>query len=132
MTNKIYNVALRAWGGRRRCGLKDGAGLTASWALDVAGSGRTTTLWTRGGHISSASWAQKRRRVHNVVGSGRTTLLQARERRRGLGDEAYIVDGATGPGQGRWQRVRASTVVGNDGAEAPGRTRRWHRLRGCH
>jgi hypothetical protein len=50
-------------------------------------------------------------------------LLQAREQRRGLGDEACIIDGATGLGRGKWQRVRASTVVGDDGAEAPGRTR---------
>jgi hypothetical protein len=36
-----------------------------------------------------------------------------------------VVDGITGSGQGRWQRVRASTVVRNDGAGLPGRTQRW-------
>jgi hypothetical protein len=51
-------------------------------------------------------------------------LLWARERHHGLGDEAYVVDGVTGLGLGRWMRVRASTVVGNDGAEALGWTRR--------
>jgi hypothetical protein len=34
-----------------------------------------------------------------------------------------VVDGVTGSGQGRWRGVRASTVVRNDGADAPGRTR---------
>jgi hypothetical protein len=51
-------------------------------------------------------------------------LLQAWERRHRLGDEAYVVDGATGSGRGNWQRVRASTVVENDGKEALGRTLR--------
>jgi hypothetical protein len=54
------------------------------------------------------------------------TLLQASERRCGLGDEAYVVNDVTGLGRGRWRHVRASTVVGNNGAEAPGRTRQWH------
>jgi hypothetical protein len=61
--------------------------------------------------------------VHNVVGSGRTMLLQAQEWHHGLGDRACVVDGATGSGRGRWWRVRALTMVGNDGAEAPGRTK---------
>jgi hypothetical protein len=54
-------------------------------------------------------------------------LLWARERHHGLGDEAYVVDGVTGLGLGRWMRVRASTMVGNDGAEALGWTRRGHK-----
>jgi hypothetical protein len=65
--------------------------------------------------------------VHNAMGSERTTLLQARERRHGLGHEACMVDGVTGSGRGRWWHIRASTVVGNDGAEAPGRARRRRR-----
>jgi hypothetical protein len=67
-------------------------------------------------------------------------LLLARERHCRLGDKACVVDGGTGSDQGRWRRVRASTMVGNDeveapgglddGAEALGRTRRRHRLWG--
>jgi hypothetical protein len=62
-------------------------------------------------------------RALDVMGSGRTTLLQAREQHRRLEDGAYVVDGVTDSGRGRWQRVRASNVVRNDGAEDPGRTR---------
>jgi hypothetical protein len=51
--------------------------------------------------VSLVSRAREWRGVHNVVGSGRTMLLRAREQHRGLGDEAYNVDGATGSGQGR-------------------------------
>jgi hypothetical protein len=47
-------------------------------------------------------------------------LLRAQEQRLGLGDEACVVDGTTGLGQGRWRHLRASTVVGNDDAEASG------------
>jgi hypothetical protein len=101
-------TALRA---RGRCGF-DG----------VAGLGRTMVLWARGRHGSLASRARERRRVHNIVGSGRMTLLQAQEWRRGFGDKACVVNGITGSGRGIWQRVRASTVVGNDSVEAPGRT----------
>jgi hypothetical protein len=80
-------------------------------------------LRTQGWHGSSTSRARERHRVHNVACSGRMTLLWAQERRRGFGDEASVIDGATDSGRGRWRRVRALTVVGNDGAEAPGRTR---------
>jgi hypothetical protein len=52
-------------------------------------------------------------------------LLWAQERSHMLGDVAYVVDGVTDSGWGRWRCVRASIVVGNDGVEAPGRTRRW-------
>jgi hypothetical protein len=69
------------------------------------------------------SQAQEWHGVHNTVGSGRSTLLHARERRRGLGDGACMVDDIIGSGQGRWQCVRGSTVVGNDGVEAPMRIR---------
>jgi hypothetical protein len=98
-------------------------GSMESQALDVAGSGRTMVLQTRGWCGSSASRAPERRGVHSVTGSGRTTLLLAREQRRGLEDRACVVNGATGSGQGRWRCVRASIVVENDCAEAPGRTR---------
>jgi hypothetical protein len=77
-----------------------GPGMT--WVIGVSGSGMV--------------------RVHSIAGSGRTTLLRAHEQRRVLGDKACVVNGVTGSGRGRWQCVRASTVVGNDDAEAPGRT----------
>jgi hypothetical protein len=51
--------------------------------------------------------------------------LQAREWCHRLGDEACVVDGSTDSGHRRWQCIRASTMVGYDGAEAPGRTQRW-------
>jgi hypothetical protein len=44
--------------------------------------------------------------VYNVVGLGTTTLLWAREQHRGLEDGACVVDGITGLGRGRWQRVK--------------------------
>jgi hypothetical protein len=122
---KIYIVALWAWGGRRSCELRDDVGSTVSWALDITGLGRTTVLWARGRHGSSASWAQEWRRVHSVAGLRRTTLLWAQERSRRLGDVAYVVDSVTDSGWGRWQCARSSIVVRNDGAEAPRRTRRW-------
>jgi hypothetical protein len=53
-----------------------------------------------------ASCARERCWVHNVVGSGRTTLLWAREWHRWLGDDACVVDGATGSGLGRWWRAK--------------------------
>jgi hypothetical protein len=68
--------------------------------------GRTTALRARGWRELTASQARERRRVHNTVGSGRTTLLRARERRHGLGDGACVVTGVTGSGQGRWRRVK--------------------------
>jgi hypothetical protein len=71
---------------------------------------------------SSMSRARERRGVHNVAGLRRMMLLWAQERYRGLGDEAHAVDGGTDSGWGRWQFVRALTVVGNDDAEAPRRT----------
>jgi hypothetical protein len=73
------------------------------------------------GLMTSQAWEW--RIVHIIVGSGRMTLLQAQEWRCGLGDEVCIVDGATDSSRGRWWCIRASTVVGNDGVEAPGRTR---------
>jgi hypothetical protein len=69
----------------------------------------------------------------------------ARERHRWLGDSAYVVNGITGSGLGRWRRTKGldcgrerwhrgsgedSTVAWrlcgqlDDGAVAPGRTRR--------
>jgi hypothetical protein len=86
------------------------------------GSGRTTALWTRGRHGSSASRAREWRGVYDIMGSRRTMLMQAQKWRGGLGDEACVVDGTTGSGPGRWRCVRALTVVGNDGAEASRRT----------
>jgi hypothetical protein len=79
--------------------LKDDASSMASWALDIAGSGRTTMLWTRGQPGSSVSRTQELSGVHSVAGSGRTTLLRAWERCRGLGDEACVVDSATDLGR---------------------------------
>jgi hypothetical protein len=72
----------------------------------VAGSGRTTALRARGRRESMVSWAQECRWGHNIVGSGRTTSLLAQERHRKLGDGTYVVDGVTGSGRGRWQRVK--------------------------
>jgi hypothetical protein len=63
--------------------------------------------------------------VHIVIGSGRTTLLRARERQHRLGDEAGVVDGIINSGRGRWRQVRVSTVERNDDAETLGRTRQW-------
>jgi hypothetical protein len=40
-------------------------------------------------------------RVDDIVGSGRTTLLQAREQHQGLGDGTCIIDGVTDSGWGR-------------------------------
>jgi hypothetical protein len=42
MKKKIFNVALQAWGGRRCCGLRDGAGLMVSWALGRRGDDGAT------------------------------------------------------------------------------------------
>jgi hypothetical protein len=53
-----------------------------SWALGhrrddgISGSGRTTTMQARGRHESTVSRAWERHRGHNVVGSGRMTLLR--------------------------------------------------------
>jgi hypothetical protein len=92
--------------GRRGLGEDDGtAGQGTAWVNGIA--------WCTSGTV----W------VHSVAGSVRTTLLRAQKWRRVLGDEACVVDGVTGSGQGRWRGVRASTVVRNDGADAPGRTR---------
>jgi hypothetical protein len=60
--------------------------------------------------------------VHSIAGMGMMTLLWAQERHHELGDKVCVVDGATGSGRGRWQCIRASTVVRNDGAEVPGRS----------
>jgi hypothetical protein len=49
-------------------------------------------------------------------------LLRAQQHHCGLGDEACMVDGVTDLGQGRWRCLRASTMAGNDGAEAPAMT----------
>jgi hypothetical protein len=49
-------------------------------------------------------------------------MVQDRWRRR-LGDGACVVDGFTGLGSGKMVvRTETSTGVGNDGAEASGRT----------
>jgi hypothetical protein len=63
-------------------------------------------LEARGQRGSMVLLAQEGCRVHNVAGSGRMTLLQAREWRRGLGDGACLVDGIIGPSRGRWQCVK--------------------------
>jgi hypothetical protein len=63
-------------------------------------------LQARGRQGSMASQAQEWRRVHNVGGAGRTTLLQARERCCGCGDNACMVDGITDSGWGRWWHVK--------------------------
>jgi hypothetical protein len=59
-------------------------------------------------------------RVDGVAGLGRTTLSQAQKRCSRLGDGACVVDGITDLGWTRWRCVRAWTMVGNDGMEAPG------------
>jgi hypothetical protein len=123
MTKKIYNVVLRAWGGRWRCGLRDSVGSMASRALGhhrddhVACLGRTTTQRARGRHESTTLWAQEQHRVHNVMGSGRTMLLRAREWCHRLGDGACVADSVTDSGRGRWWRVE-------------GLDRGWERRRG--
>jgi hypothetical protein len=117
-----YTMSPRIW---RRCRLRDNMGSTASRALDVVGSGRTMVLQARGRCGSMASWAWEQCKEHNIAGSGRTMLLQAQEQRCGLGDDAYVVDGVTGSGRRTWWRVRATTLVGNIGAEAPRRTQWW-------
>jgi hypothetical protein len=45
-------------------------------------------------------------RVDGVAGLGRTMLLRAQVRCCDLGDDACMVDGIIGSGQGRWQRVK--------------------------
>jgi hypothetical protein len=52
------------------------------------------------------SQAQEWCGVHSVVGSGRTTLFWAQEWRRGLRDNACMVDRVTSSGRGRWRRVK--------------------------
>jgi hypothetical protein len=44
--------------------------------------------------------------VHSVAGSGRTTLLWARERSHGLGDDTCAIDDVTGSGRGRWHHIK--------------------------
>jgi hypothetical protein len=57
----------------------------------------------------TVSWASQWRGVHNVEGSGRTTVLQGRRRHQlGSGKMAACKGG--------------STMVGSDGTEALGRT----------
>jgi hypothetical protein len=57
-------------------------------------------LWVDGiTGLGTTSSAQRR-------GSGRTMLLQAQERRRGLGDGACVVDDITGLSRGRWRHVK--------------------------
>jgi hypothetical protein len=78
----------------------------------LVGFMRTTTLWTQGWHRFDGIVGSGCRRLKeddstvdlgtvwaiSITGSGRTTLLWARERRCGLGDEACVVDGTTGSG----------------------------------
>jgi hypothetical protein len=45
-------------------------------------------------------------RVNDAVGSGRMTLLWAREWHHGLGDGACVVDGVTDLGRERWWHVK--------------------------
>jgi hypothetical protein len=61
-------------------------------------------------------------RALDIAGSGRMTLLQAWYWRHRRGDGACMVDGVTDSGRGRSWHVWASTVVGNDSAEASERT----------
>jgi hypothetical protein len=71
--------------------------------------------------------------VHSIVGSVRMMLLWAQERHHGLGGGACVVNGVTGLGWGRRQRIKVPRPwLGmmvwrlrgglDDGAEAPGRT----------
>jgi hypothetical protein len=98
----VGSTTSRARGGQRCCGPRDNAGHRRRGLRNGVG-------------------------VQSAVGSGRTMLLQAQERRRRLGDNACVVDSVTSSGRGRWRHIRASIMVGNDGAEAPWRTRRWCR-----
>jgi hypothetical protein len=103
-------MALWARGGRWCCELKDGIGSTASWALGhhgddgIAGSGRTKTLWAheRCGSMASWAWGWRLRGLW-------CHRLRSRKMAAHKG---------------------ALTMVGNNGAEAPRRTRWWHGLRG--
>jgi hypothetical protein len=56
-------------------------------------------LSARGQRGSTASRAQEWHRVHSVMGSGRTTLLQAKQRHHGLGDDTCMVNGITDSGR---------------------------------
>jgi hypothetical protein len=106
MTKKIYNIALQAWRGRRCCGLMDGEGSTAPWALRrrcLREEDNTTGLGTM--------------RVDGIAGSGTVPGTQHRGLREddivtGLG----MVSRAWGRclrsqqhhwlGRGKWRRVK--------------------------
>jgi hypothetical protein len=73
---------------------------------DIVGPRMMKALWTRGWSGSTTPWAWEWCRVQNVAGSGRMTVLWAREWHCGLGDGSYVVDGVTHSGQRRWQCVK--------------------------
>jgi hypothetical protein len=75
------------------------------WFNGVTGSevlGKMIVLWAWGRRESTVT----RARVHSAMGSGRMTLLQAREWHHGLGDGACVVDDITDSGQCRWRHVK--------------------------
>jgi hypothetical protein len=97
------------------CGLGEDDGVAGSrtarvqWLRglwDVTGWRRRMTLWAHGRCGSTVPRVREWCRVHNIVGSGRTMLLQAKEWCRGLGDNAWVVDGITGSGRGRWRPIK--------------------------
>jgi hypothetical protein len=96
--------------------------MTALRAQGRRGFDGVTSSGCRGLEKDDGTTNPGRARVIGVAGSGMAHGTQ----HCGLGDEACIVDGTTGLDQGRWRCVRTSTVVGNDSAEASGRTR-WRR-----
>jgi hypothetical protein len=81
------------------------AGSGRHWFDGVTGSevsGKTIVLWAWGRRESTTM----RARVHSVMGSGRMTLLQAREWHHELEDRACVIDDITDSGQCRWRHVK--------------------------
>jgi hypothetical protein len=100
---KIYNVALRARGGWQRCGLGDSAGSMTSWALGHRGDDGTAGLGTTLVNDvvgTTMAWGAQRHglREDDVVAGSRTASRDW--------DDACMVDGSTGSGQGRWQHIK--------------------------
>jgi hypothetical protein len=145
---KIYNIIfLRAWGGRWHWGLRDSVGFDS-----VVGSRALYGWQHRGLREDNDVAGPETMRVDGVVGS-RTTL---RAHRRGLREDNVVVGSRTVSwawgrclcgrrrlrlGSGKmtshrgarpWMGNTARRLRGelDDGAEASGKSRQWHRFRG--
>jgi hypothetical protein len=117
---------LRAWGGQRRCGVKDNVGLIVSQTLGQRGDDAT------GSGMAPGAQRHELGEDDVVAGSGTASWAWGRRLRGRWHHRLRSGKMETRKGARPWSGTMVQRLWGglDDGAAALGKTRRWHEIHG--